>query len=104
MTVVLLVEGDTESALKTHLKGFLDKQARVAGKPLLRLETRSEINLAPHKLQHRVELELKKQGVTAVVGLIDVFPKFKNAAEAKAYLKTQPGIIPNFMLTLPSMM
>jgi hypothetical protein len=31
MTVVLLVEGDTESALREHLKRFLD-QSRVAHK------------------------------------------------------------------------
>ncbi len=96
MTIVLIVEGDTEAALKQHLKGFLDKRAQLESKPRVRLETRSGINTQPAKLQRRVELELKKIGVTAVVGLIDVFPAYESAAEAKAYLRKATGNNPNF--------
>jgi hypothetical protein len=86
MTIVLLVEGDTEAALKQHLKAFLDKRARAAGQPRVRLQTRGEVNLAPHKFKHRVKLELRAPSVTAVVGLIDVFPRFQDAAQAKVHL------------------
>lgn len=86
MTIVLMVEGDTEAALKQHLKTFLDRRAQAADRPRVRLETRDIVSIAPHKLKHRVALELRKPSVTAVVGLIDVFPKFQNAAEARSYL------------------
>ncbi|MBN1815559.1 MAG: DUF4276 family protein [Anaerolineae bacterium] len=91
MTIVLMVEGDTEAALRQHLKAFLDRRAEAAGKPCVRLETRDLVNLAPHRLGHRVGLELHRPDVTAVVGLIDVYPKFKDAAEAKAYLADAAG-------------
>ena len=85
-TIVLMVEGDTEAALKRHVKDFLDRRAQVAGQPRVRLETRDIINVASPRLKRRVALELRKPPVIAVVGLIDVFPRFQNAAEAKAYL------------------
>jgi hypothetical protein len=86
MTIVLMVEGDTEKALKQHIKAFLDDRARASNKPYVRLVTRELVNIAPQRLAHRVRLELRDPGVEAVVGLIDVFPRFKSAAEAKAYL------------------
>ena len=86
MKIVLLVEGDTEAALARHVKAFLDRRADAAGRPRVRLETRGKINVKPHKLKHRVGLELRAPDVKAVVGLIDVFPDFQNATQAKAYL------------------
>lgn len=96
MTIVLLVEGDTEAALARHLKAFLDQRAQATGQPRVRLQTRGEVNLAPHKFKHRVRLELKAPSVTAVVGLIDVFPNFQDAAQAKAHLAESAGHHPNF--------
>ncbi len=86
MKIVLLVEGDTERALKGHIKAFLDQRAQAAGRPRVRLETRGKVNVKPHKLKQRVGLELRAPDVKAVVGLIDVFPRFKSATQAKAYL------------------
>ena len=96
MTIVLLVEGDTEAALKQHLKAFLDRRAQAEGKPRVRLQTRDIVNIAQHKLRHRIELELARGSVTAVVGLIDVYPKFQDAAEAKAYLAEAAGNPPDY--------
>jgi hypothetical protein len=96
MTIVLLVEGDTEAALKRHLKTFLDRRAEQAGQGKVRLQTRDIVNVKPHKFERRVAMELSKSSVTAVVGLIDVFPKFKHADEAKAHLLDAAGNHPGF--------
>ena len=96
MTIVLMVEGATEAALKQHLKAFLDQRAQAAGQPRVRLETRDIVSIAEHKLGHRVRLELARPSVTAVVGLIDVHPRFEDATEAKAYLVEAAGGHPRF--------
>lgn len=87
MTLVLLVEGDTERALKEHLKLFLDQRAMLEHKPRVALTSRTYAALRPDKLRRQVQLLLAEPGITAVVGLIDVFPKFTHAAEAKAWLR-----------------
>jgi len=91
MTIVLLVEGDTEAALKDHLKAFLDQRADTEGKPRVRLETRSGVGHTTGRFRHRVQLELAKSGVTAVVALIDVFPDYASAGAAKADLTEKAG-------------
>jgi len=94
--IILIVEGETESALKQHLKSFLDQRARAAGKSPVRLETRGEMTLDRNKLRGRVRRELRGSDVVGVVGLIDVFPEFSNAAEAKAFLRNAAGNEPRF--------
>ncbi|MCI0398478.1 MAG: DUF4276 family protein [Chloroflexi bacterium] len=96
MKIVLLVEGDTEIALKRHLKAFLDQRARAAGQPLVRLDTRTGIPLASDKLRRRVERELGAPEVAGVVGLVDVFPNFQSAAQARARLHEAAGRNPGF--------
>jgi hypothetical protein len=96
MTIVLLVEGSTEIALKQHIKAFLDRRALAAGRPKVRLSTRSGIPVKQNKLRRWVELELSKRDVTAVVGLIDVYPGFEDAAAAKTFLQEAAGDNPNF--------
>lgn len=96
MTIVLLAEGDTERALKDHLKAYLDQQADAARQPRMRFLTRGRIESRPEKLRRQVELELENPDVTAVVGLIDVFPKFKDAAAAKQWLGEATGNNPYF--------
>jgi hypothetical protein len=86
MTIVLLVEGDTEITLKGHLKAFLDRRAEAEGKPQVRLATRDIMTRAADKVKRRVALELRDPAVSAVVALVDVYPKFRSAAEAKAFL------------------
>jgi Domain of unknown function (DUF4276) len=96
MTVVLLVEGATETALKTKLKEFLDMRAEMEGKPKVRFQTRDIMSLNPERLLRRVQLELERHDVTAVVGLIDVYPQFRDADEAKRFLREAVGNEPHF--------
>ena len=96
MTIVLLVEGDTERALKDHLKAFLDQRADAEGKSRVRLETRPEVGHTKGRFRNRVRLELDKPGVTAIVALIDVFPNYADASAAKADLAEKAGNAADF--------
>lgn len=91
MTIVLMVEGDTEAALKVHLKAFLDRRAELEGKPRVRLETRPEVAHTKGQFRGRVRRELATPGVTAVVALIDVFPSYPDASAAKTDLAEKAG-------------
>lgn len=86
--IVLLAEGDTERALSEHLKAFLDQRAVQERKPKVRLVTRGRIEVRADKLLRQVELELQNAEVQAVIGLMDVFPNFGSAAEAKSWLRS----------------
>lgn len=96
MRVVLLVEGDTETALKEHLRRFLAERANLENKQPLGLDTRQNVTDIKSKLVHRVRLELQKSDVLAVVGLVDVFPKYKDATDAKTQLRNAAGNHPQF--------
>ncbi|MXZ21150.1 MAG: hypothetical protein F4Y84_11205 [Caldilineaceae bacterium SB0665_bin_25] len=89
MTVILFVEGDTETALKNHLKRFLDERSTVENKPRLALGTKTLRSVpSAAQFEKRVKLELGNRGVEAVVGLLDVYPKFASAGEAKEIQET----------------
>lgn len=94
--VVLLAEGDTERALREHLKEFLDQRAAQERKPKVRLVTRGRIEVRADKLLRQVELELQNADVQAVVGLVDVFPRFAGAAAAKSWLADAVNDNPRF--------
>jgi len=96
VTIVLLVEGNTETALKDKLKAFLDERARADRKPRVALRTKDIMTLNQAKLRHRVRLELRDPKVTAVVGLIDVYPRFTSASDAKRFLQDAVGDEPRF--------
>ena len=96
MTIVLLMEGDTEAALKVHLKAFLDQRAALEGKPSVRLKTKPEVGRSKGAFHKRIRLELAEPGVSAVVALVDVYPDYANAAEAKRDLYAKAGSPPNF--------
>ncbi len=96
MTIVLLAEGRTETALKGHLKLFLDARAEAAGQPKVALRTKDIMTLNAGKLRGRIHLELSQPGVTAVIGLVDVYPKFASAAEAKQFLRGAAQNNPRF--------
>ena len=87
MSIVLLVEGGTERALTDKIKEFLDQRAEAHGLPRIALQTRKIKSINPDALGRQIELQLQTPGITAVVGLIDVFPKFRNAGEAKNFLR-----------------
>lgn len=92
--IVLLVEGATETALKGALKRFLDARAKALGRPKVALRTKTL--LTQGGLQRRIKQELRDPKVTAVVGLIDVYPNFKSAAQAKAFLRKKANNDPRF--------
>lgn len=96
MTIVLIMEGKTEAALKDHLKAFLDQQAAREGKPAVRLKTKPEVERSKGTFQKRIRLELAEPGVRAVVALVDVHPNYSSAAEAKQKLREKAGSPPNF--------
>ncbi len=92
MTVILLVEGDTETALKSHLKRFLDQRSEAEKKPRLALRTKALRSVpSAAQFQKRLRLELETKGVKAVVGLLDVYPKFKSANEVKEFMLKASG-------------
>ena len=91
VSVILLAEGDTERALKEHLKSFLDHRALHEGRQRIALLSRSYLSLRQDKLNRQVQLLLEEPGIEAVVALIDVFPNFADAAQAKAWLNESVG-------------
>lgn len=91
MTIILLVEGATETALKNKLKSFLDERAMKEGKPRVALRTKDIMTPNRKRLGRRVQLELRDPKVTAVVGLIDVYPEFRSADEARRFLREAVG-------------
>jgi hypothetical protein len=96
MSITLLVEGPTETALKQHLKNFLDQRAKAEGQPKVALQTRTIMNPNLAKLKGRIRLELSQPGITAVVGLIDVYPNFTSAEKAKIFLREAADDNPHF--------
>ena len=92
MTVVLLVEGATETALESHIKRFLDQRAERESKPKLALKTKPFRTMPSEKqLRKRLSLELRDNRVTAVIGLLDVYPNFGSAAEVKELMRRAAG-------------
>jgi hypothetical protein len=96
VTILLLAEGKTEIALKECLKRFLDERAMAEGRPKVALRTKDIMTLNESKLRGRIRLELRVPQVMAVVGLIDVYPHFASAAEAKDFLRRAAGDEPRF--------
>ena len=79
--IILLVEGETEVALRDALKTFLDEACTKAGKPKVRLVPRPEGSDLFHAAKGRriVDSALSEHDVTGVVALIDVkAPPTKN--------------------------
>lgn len=95
MRIVLLAEGDTEKALAEHLKRFLDERAEAAGKPKTALRTKP-ITLNRGDLRGRIRLELRDPQIIAVVGLVDVYPTFASAEQAKQFLREASANDPRF--------
>ena len=92
MTVVLLVEGATETALKRHLKRFLDQRAERERKPKLALRTKPFRTMPSEKeFRKRLNLELRDSQVTAVIGLLDVYPNFGSAKQVKEFMRKAAG-------------
>lgn len=96
MTIVLLAEGKTETALRERLKRFLDGRALAAGRARVALRIKPLMTMSEARLRGRIRLELSDPEVTAVVGLVDVYPEFSSAAEAKEFLSRAAGVEPRF--------
>ena len=93
MIIVLLVEGKTETTLKEVLKKFLDDQATREGRPRVKVNTKPLDTrlLNPERVRDQVALSLRDQEVVCVVGLVDVYPRFRSAQEAKEFLRQAVG-------------
>ena len=105
MTVVLLVEGATETALKNHIKRFLDQRAGQEGKPRLALRIKPFRTKPTEKeLRKRLNLELRDNSVEAVVGLLDVYPDFDSARDAKEFMRNAVGNNSRSLRTPPNTM
>ena len=93
MRVVLLVEGKTARALKEALKVFLDERAAREGQPRVRLTPKRLDTglLSPERVRDQVALSLRDPDVACVAGLIDVYPNFRSAQEAKDHLRRAAG-------------
>jgi hypothetical protein len=96
MTIVLLAEGRTEVALRGPLKEFLDARAALRGCPRVALRIKDIMTLNEGKLRARIRNELAQADVTGVIGLIDVYPNFQNAAAARDFLRGAAGDEPRF--------
>ncbi len=96
MTIVLLAEGATETALKQKLKAFLDKRAKSEDRPKVALRAKDIMTLNPDRLSRRIQLELRDPRVEAVVGLVDVYPHFTSAIKAKDFLRQAANGEPRF--------
>ncbi len=98
--IVVLCEGATEKSLKDVLKNFLDEKCKEAEKDRVRL-TLVSVNgaselLKVDRLSALVNNHLKRSGVMAVVGLLDVVGpsgrRFKDGGEA---IKTLKALLPD---------
>ncbi len=89
MTIVLLVEGKTETALKAVLKSFLDERASQENKAKVRLITKPMDSrlLNQERVRDQVRMSLRDPEVACVVGLLDVYPRFQSAQEVKDFLR-----------------
>jgi hypothetical protein len=96
LTIVLLTGGLTETALNGHLRHFLDARAEATGRPKVALRTKNIMTLNAGKLRGRIRLELAQPGVSAVVGLVDVYPRFDSAEAAKQFLRESAQNDPRF--------
>jgi hypothetical protein len=95
MHILLLAEGDTERALAGYLKQFLDRRAEAAQRPKVALRTKT-LTLSAANLRGRIRLELRDPEALAVVALVDVYPRFASAQDAKAFLLDAAGRDPRF--------
>lgn len=96
MTIYLLVEGPTETALKEHIKEFLDRRAKKAGTPKIRLKTSRKMSRSQDVIRKEVRFLLSLPETEAVVGLIDVYPHFQDAQTAKDFLRLAVPDEPKF--------
>jgi hypothetical protein len=98
LKIVLLAEGKTETALSDVLKGFLDARAIREEMPKVKLVTkRLDPGFPdPGRIQDQVARSLRDPDVVCVIGLIDVYPNFTSAEEAKLFLRRAVGQQPRF--------
>ena len=87
MRVVVLCEGRTEAALKRGLRDFINQ--RTSGSTRLGIDLkRLDGSLFRKKLGRLVALHASDDDVCGIIALTDVYPNFKNAADAKKKLQS----------------
>lgn len=93
-----MVEGKTEKALREVLKRFLDDRATQRRRPKVKLKTKLLDSglLNQERLRDQVALSFRDPEVVCVVGLVDVYPRFTSAMEAKGFLRQAATGEPRF--------
>ncbi|MCW1969219.1 MAG: DUF4276 family protein [Anaerolineae bacterium] len=86
MTIVILVEGNTEVGLIDHIRNFVAMQAKQFNRQPAKLKSIVMDGRNPITIGKQIRNSLNMPDVNAVVGLIDVYPQFKHAIEAKEWL------------------
>jgi Domain of unknown function (DUF4276) len=92
MKISIICEGKTEQAFKECLHGFL--KTRLSGKmPALKFDLHHGAIPTEGKLRKVVDnlLNTGKRPSDAVIGLTDVYPAFKDAAQAKKLMREWVG-------------
>lgn len=90
MKIVVLCEGKTEAALKAQLREFV--QRRTARQDRVGIEVKPLGGpVLNKKLASRVQLNAESDDVLGVIVLTDVYPFFRNAAEAKQQVSEGAG-------------
>lgn len=90
MKIVLLCEGKTEAALQPALKRFLDEKCRAPGMRKVGLVVKPfHGHPNPGEVRKRLDENVRrvKSNLLGVIALLDVYPRFADAAEAKNYLR-----------------
>ncbi len=87
MRIVLLCEGKSEIALGSALKRFLDEHCDKVNQPKVKLDVKP-FERTPNcpELKRRLEHHASNPEVLGVIGLVDVYPQFRDAEKAKAFL------------------
>jgi hypothetical protein len=98
MKIVLLVEGKTETAFQEKLGAFLGERCEQQGKPKIGLRTKPMDTrlMNAERVRERVMMSFRDPDVTRVLALVDVYPRFESAQEAKTFLRKAVGDEPRF--------
>ncbi|MBN1774488.1 MAG: DUF4276 family protein [Deltaproteobacteria bacterium] len=91
--IVVIAEGDTERAARNHLKEFLD--ARAGSLPRVRLHVaKLDGGLAERRVRDLADRHLREEGTLGVVALSDLYPRYRDAADAKRVIASWMPIDP----------
>ena len=86
-SIFVIAEGDTERAATNRLKRFLDERA--GNDPKVRLKVLAlDQGLTERRVRGIAERHLQEEGTLGVVTLSDVYPKYRDATQAKETIRS----------------